>query len=211
MGALCFLRPIMEPLFLVLLLAAGVHLANRFEQRERIALLARYLGRFPIERDMGTLVEGYLPALTEPDSERRTQRLQALAVTEQRLVEKLGEFNTLFEKVWGEQRRVSRWLVAVPRATRMFPRASFDLREAFLIHTEGIARAAANADGLAPRERAFRLTAELLLLQHSCHWFCRSRAVANARMLAHHQSSYAQVLAGVDEKTRRAYTALVAG
>lgn len=201
----------MEPFLLALLLAGGVHLANRFEQQGRIALLARYLGRLPIERDMGTLVEGYLPALTEADAERRAQRRQALAVTEERLVEKLGEFNAAFDKVWGEQRRVSRWPIAVPRATRIFPRASFDLRDAFVIHTQGIATAVANAEGLSPRDRAFRVTAELLLLQHSCHWFCRSRNVAHARLLAHHRSSHAQVLASVGESTRRAYTALVAG
>lgn len=199
----------MEPLILALLLGAGLHLANRFEQRERIALLARHLGRFPIERDMGTLVEGYLPALTEADPGRRTLRLQELQAVEQRLLARLQEFNDVFKTVWGEHVRVSRWPMAVPRATRMFPRQSFDLREAFVIHGDGIARAVENVDALTDRDRAFRITAELLLMQHSCHWYCRSRNVAHARLLAHHQSSHAQVLAGVDERTRRAYLALV--
>lgn len=201
----------METLIFALLLGAGVHLANRFEQRERIALLARHLGRFPIERDMGALVEGYLPALTEAEPGRRMLRLQELHAIEQRLVKRLQEFNDDFRQVWGEHVRVSRWPIAVPRATRIFPRASFDLREAFVLHTDGIARAVENADGLPERDRAFRISAELLLMQHSCHWYCRSRNVAHARLLAHHKTSHAQVLAGVDERTRRAYLALVRG
>jgi hypothetical protein len=26
------------------------------------------------------------------------------------------------------------------------------------------------------KRRAFTMTAELMLMQHTCHWFCRSRA-----------------------------------
>jgi len=76
------------------------------------------------------------------------------------------------------------------------------------IHASGIARAAGNQDGLAPRERAFVMTAELLLMQHSCHWFCKSKTVASARMLARHQTPHAQLVASVSPETRRAYLAL---
>jgi hypothetical protein len=51
----------------------------------------------------------------------------------------------------------------------------------------------------------------MLLLQHSCHWFCRSRALASARLLAHHQSSYEQVLESIDPATRDDYLKLMAG
>ena len=47
-------------------------------------------------------------------------------------------------------------------------------------------------------------------MQHSCHWFCRSRAVASARMLARHKTSYAHLLACVAPQTRAAYQALIA-
>ena len=60
------------------------------------------------------------------------------------------------------------------------------------------------------RERAFTLSAELFLMQHSCHWFCRSRTIASARLLARHQTPHAQVLASVSPETRNAYAALVA-
>lgn len=201
----------MEPLLLGLLLAVGLQVAVRFEQRDRIALLSGHLMRHNLERDMAQLLQDYLPALTEAEPERRAQRLGLLAQVESRLVGNLQAFSTAFSEVWGEHTRVSRWPVAFPRATRLFPRASFDLRRAIALHADGVARAVANEDGLDDKARAFRITAELLLLQHTCHWFCRSRTVANARLVAHHQSSVEQVLASVTETTRRDYAALVAG
>jgi hypothetical protein len=42
-------------------------------------------------------------------------------------------------------------------------------------------------------------------MQHSCHWFCKSRWVASARMLARHQTRYVQLLEAVSEPTRIAY------
>jgi hypothetical protein len=47
-------------------------------------------------------------------------------------------------------------------------------------------------------------------MQHSCHWFCRSKVVASARMLARHKTSYEQLLAAVSPETRQAYQALLA-
>ena len=66
-----------------------------------------------------------------------------------------------------------------------------------------------NRGGLAPRDTAYTLSAELFLMQHTCHWYCRSRAVASARLLARHQPTYAQVLAAVAPSTRQAYRELV--
>ncbi len=74
---------------------------------------------------------------------------------------------------------------------------------------QGLAATLRNDEGLSTRDRAFRATAELLLFQHSCHWFCRSRSVASARLLARHQTAYAQVLAAVAPATREAYRRLV--
>jgi hypothetical protein len=51
----------------------------------------------------------------------------------------------------------------------------------------------------------------MLLLQHSCHWFCKSKSVASARVLVRHQTPYAQVLASVSPETRRAYLDLLGG
>ena len=70
---------------------------------------------------------------------------------------------------------------------------------------------AANAQQLGPKAQAYMMSAELLLMQHTCHWFCRSKAVASARLLARHQTSYAQVLDAVSPATRSDYLALVGG
>ena len=45
-------------------------------------------------------------------------------------------------------------------------------------------------------------------MQHSCHWFCKSKAVASARLVLRHKTSHEQVLAAVAPDTRRAYVAL---
>lgn len=85
------------------------------------------------------------------------------------------------------------------------------MRRALAIHARGIASVVANADGLSSRDKAYMLTAEVLLLQHTCHWFCRSRAVASARMLARHKTDHAQVVGAVSPETREAYLRLTAG
>ena len=73
---------------------------------------------------------------------------------------------------------------------------------------DGIARGVA-AQGITPRDRAFMLSAEIFLLQHTCHWFCKSRLVATARLAARHQTGYAQTLAAVGAETRSLYLTLV--
>jgi hypothetical protein len=50
---------------------------------------------------------------------------------------------------------------------------------------------------------------EMFLMQHSCHWFCRSKTIASARMLAQHQTRYEQALDAVSPETRQAYLAVV--
>ncbi|MDB5732876.1 MAG: hypothetical protein JWQ03_2771, partial [Variovorax sp.] len=50
---------------------------------------------------------------------------------------------------------------------------------------------------------------ELFLKQHTCHWFCKSRTTASARMLARHKTSSKPVLESVDANTRADYRALV--
>jgi hypothetical protein len=93
----------------------------------------------------------------------------------------------------------------------LFPQATFDLRKALLIHGKGIENAASNPRMLSPRDRAYTMSAELFLMQHTCHWFCRSRTVATARALAQHQTPYAQLVASVAPETRTAYLALTGG
>jgi len=196
-------------LFIPLLAAViGMQYLKGQDQRQRIALLGRYLGKFQIERLMENLVNGYLRALDEPDAERRAQIWSMLGTAETELSEQLRRFVEDFAKVWGDKTQVSTLRLALPYATKLFPRAAFDLRHALAIHANGIAATVANRRHLSLRDKAYTLTAEMLLLQHTCHWYCRSRAVASARMLARHQTSHAQLIESVAPETRAAYREL---
>lgn len=201
----------MEWLALVLLLAVGVQGANRAEQAGRIRLLGEHLRRFHIEALMGELTEGYLRALEEADPERQRQLWEALANMERELSRQFSAFAAQFAQVYGGHTQISRLPVALPRVAQLFPRAAFDARKLFAIHAEGIAAVVANEEGLSRRDQAYMLTAELYLMQHSCHWFCRSKRVASMRLVLQHQTPYEQVLGAVSARTRRAYTRLVQG
>jgi hypothetical protein len=79
------------------------------------------------------------------------------------------------------------------------------------VHETDIDALVRNEAGLAQKDKAFTLTAELLLMQHSCQWFCRSKATASARMMARHQTPHEQLVASVSAETRNAYLALIKG
>ncbi|MBS0291836.1 MAG: hypothetical protein JSS01_04860 [Proteobacteria bacterium] len=195
--------------FLVLALAfTGTYLLNHQQQRRRIALLAQHLQPYQIEQQMETLTQGYLRAMGEQDLERRLQVLGVLAPTEAQLTGQFERFAADFRRVPAPLARVSRLPLGLPFATQLFPAASFDMRDLLDLHARGMARALRNEDGLSPRDRAYTMTAELLLMQHSCHWFCKSKAVASARVMARHQTSHAQLVASVSPETRKAYRAL---
>ncbi|HPW85382.1 MAG TPA: hypothetical protein PLL83_13430 [Rhodoferax sp.] len=179
------------------------------EQKRRIALLASYLGRYDIEKLMETLMDGYLRALGEGSAERQAQVWEHLHAQEDKLRDQFQQFAAAFADVWADSARVSTLPIAFPWADKLFPAQAFDLRHALQIHARGIDAAVSNVRQDAPKDRAFTLTAELMLMQHTCHWFCRSKNVASARLLARHQTHYHQVLAAVSEKTRMQYTQLI--
>lgn len=201
----------MNLLFPLALIVLAAYLLKSRDQKRRIALLAGYLGKYQIESLMESLTQGYLRALGEDDPQRRAQIWSMLDTAEVTLCEQFSRFVADFSRVDAAQARVSKLPIAVPYADRLFPTATFDLRQALKIHAQGIAQAANNALGQTQKAKAFTLSAELFLMQHTCHWFCRSKAVASARMLAQHKTPYAQLLASVAPDTRKAYTALVAG
>ncbi|AVS63051.1 hypothetical protein C8241_16405 [Paracidovorax avenae] len=199
----------MDTLIMAAFIAAGVHMLNLRQQRRRIGLLARHLANYQIEKLMENLLEGYLRALGEKEEARRDQIWQLLRTTEQQLAEQFQRFAAEFSQVPPEKTRVSRIPVALPFALQLFPAASFDLRQVFVVHAQGIARGVRNDAGLTQRDKAFTLTAELLLMQHTCHWFCKSKTVASARMVARHRTPHQQLVESVSPETRRAYLALV--
>ena len=197
----------MDILILLLALFAGIAFLNAREQKQRIALLGHHLSQYQIETLMEKLSDGYLRALGEDDPQRREQIWSMLATAEQSLVEQFNRFAGDFTRVDAAQARVSTLGFALPGASRWWPGASFDAREAFRLHASGIAEAAAS-QGKSLRDKAFTLSAELFLMQHTCHWFCRSRAVASARLMRRHQTRHEQVLEAVTPRTRDAYRAL---
>lgn len=193
----------------VALLALVLHVFKSREQAERVALLGSYLSMFQIEKLMADVFSGYDRALNETDADRQTQVWRYLEPQEQTLAEQFGRFVQEFAQVYEARARVSRLPLALPFVSLAVPALTFDLRRLMAVHGRGIAQAVANSKGLSPKNRAFAIMAELMLMQHSCHWFCRSKLVASARLMARHQTAYAQVLDAVVQPTRQAYLVVV--
>ena len=195
--------------FLIFLaLTGGALYFKAAEQRRRITLLAKHLGQFEIEKLMETLMQGYQRALGEDGAERQRQVWAHFASQEEKLSGQFSEFAVVFSGVWADSALVSTLPVAMPRADKLFPAATFDVRKAFQIHADGLHAAVRNTQPQSDKDRAYAITAELMLMQHTCHWFCRSKAVASARLLKQHKTRYEQVLAAVSPPTRQRYTVL---
>jgi len=202
--------------FLVTLVAAfAAWSLNTRAERARIALLATHLKQFDIEKLMETLCEGYMRALGETDPQRRQAIWALLEPSEQRIAEQFRQFAQSFAKVEAEAARVMRldWPASAllnllgQASAGLLQRHSFDMRRLLELHAQAIADAAAQVSQRAP-DKAFTLLAELMLMQHSCHWFCKSRHVASARLILRHQTPYEKVLTSVAPATRQAYQAL---
>lgn len=192
---------------LLLALAAGWMIKSRVQQ-QRIALLARFLSRYRIEKHIESVTQGYLRALGEQDPGRREPIWQLLQDPEQALCRQTLQLANDFGAASAEATRVSKLPLWLPFASRLA--ASFDMREALRVHARGICRAVEGNAAASARDRAYAISAELLLLQHTCHWFCRSKWIASARMRSRHRTSYEQALASVLPQTRAEYLALVA-
>ena len=199
----------LELLSLLVTLGLVLHWFNSQDRRERTALLASQLRPFQIERLMQQLTEAYMRALGESDAERQAQVLQAQHAAEAQLAEQFQSLARAFAQLPAPQARTLK--LALPGIDKVLPQATFDTRRMLQVHADGIARVVRNDSGRTPRERAYTLMAEMFLMQHSCHWFCRSKTIASARMLAQHQTHYEQAVQAVSPETREAYLALVQG
>jgi hypothetical protein len=198
----------MDLIVLAILVALSAWAIKARDQRRRIALLGRHLARYQIEKHMETLTQGYLRALGETDPQRGEPIWNMLRSTEQELCSQFRRFVIDFSRAHEADTRVSKLPVYIPFATKLVDR-TFDLRKALAIHARGISQAVEGGGHLSPKSIAFTLSAELFLMQHTCHWFCKSRTVASARMLARHKTTYEQLVAAVSPDTRAAYCALV--
>jgi hypothetical protein len=186
----------------------GYTLKSRAEGR-RIALLGLHLGNYQIEKLMETLTEGYARALGENDAARRASIWQLMNGSEDKLAAQLKQLADSLAKVSAAETGVNLWPWPLSEAASWAPSARFDLREALKIHAAGLARASSHNDAVSAPARAFTLSAELFLMQHTCHWFCKSKTIASARLLVRHKTPYEMVLQSVSPETRRAYNALV--
>jgi hypothetical protein len=198
----------MDILPLVILLAIGFLLLKKSEQRKRITLLGRHLSNYQIEKLMETLAAGYLRALGESEPQRREQIWRHLDGAEAQLSQQFSRFSAEFSRLNDADTRVSTLALPIPYAANVFPQATFDVRKALALHAEALTQAVSNPSQRTLKQKAFTLSAELFLIQHTCHWFCNSKTVASARLLARHQTSHEQVVAAVAPETRAAYVAL---
>jgi hypothetical protein len=183
--------------------------------RARVHLLALHLQPYDIEKLMQTLSEGYQRALAEEQVQRRLAIWQLLESSQSRLAEQVTRLASDLGQLPADRARMAKLplrSLSEP-LLRLMPglqkRHAVDLRALMALHARSLTRAATPDAAGGPSSRARTFLAEMLLLQHSCHWFCRSRALASARLLAHHQSSYTQVLESVDPTTRDNYLQLV--
>lgn len=201
----------MDIFVLSLILAGVAFFFQRRDEQRRIVLLGSHLGQYQIEKLMETLTEGYMRALGEPNPERQQQIWSMLGTTEQALGEQFKRFVADFARLDAEATRASKLPLSGFYTRSWLPGSTFDFRAALAIHAEGINRAIRQevGTGNGAKDKAFTLLAELFLMQHSCHWFCKSKAVASTRLVLRHQTPYEKVLESVAPATRRAYEALV--
>ena len=199
----------MDIFLMTALVAVGVYFVVKKEERRRILLLGSHLGQYQIEKLMETVAGGYQRALEAADQQRREQIWQQMGSHEVKLSEQFNDFASTFAKSGEPDTRVSRLPLALPYADKVLPAVTFDMRKAMAIHARGIASAVRNSAARSAKGRAFSISAELFLMQHTCHWFCKSRAVASARVMVRHQTSYKQLLDAVSPETRQAYSELV--
>ena len=197
----------MDLLLTLALVLAVFWMAKARLQQQRIALLARFLSGRSIEKDIESLSEGYLRALGEPDAARREQVWSVLRSTEEALCRQMRQLASDFAAADPAATRVSKLPIWLPLSSAFA--GSFDMREALRVHARGICRAVDEPAAESAKDRAFAISAEMLLMQHTCHWFCRSKSVASARMLARHRTSYEQLVGAVLPRTRSDYLDLV--
>lgn len=193
------------------LIAFGAYMLKAAYQRKRIVLLGSQLRPFQIDKLMEDITQGYMRALGESNAARQDQIWALLHDSETRLCEQFKRFVAEFSRLDAAQTRISRVPLGPPYADQLLPRTAFDFRKVLQVHAQGLEDAVTNTAQRSPKDRAFVLLAELLLMQHSCHWFCRSKSVASARMVLRHQTSYTQALDAVTPTTRKAYLAAVQG
>jgi len=191
-------------IFLLTLFVVWQLLRSRY-QRERITFLGQRLAGLQLERHMETLTTGYARAIHEQDESRQLQILETFAPAERAAAAQIQTLADAMQKADAQETAMGPFSFCLPYAERFVPVRMRDFRELLQIHANGLRHAADNDSQWDPKTRAFHLSAELYLFQHSCHWFCKSRVVADARLQVRHQLTHQKVVDSVSEPTRLRY------
>ncbi|CAM4069782.1 hypothetical protein [Bordetella muralis] len=174
-------------------------------QRTHIVLLGRHLANLQLERHMETLTQGYIRAIKADTEARQLQVLETFAPTERSVAAQVLSLAKSMQQESRQDTPMCMLSFCVPYIERFLPSMTRDFRELLHIHAAGLRHVVDNNDGWDPKTRAYHLSAELYLFQHSCHWYCKSRNVADARLMLRHQVSHQKVLDSVSTVTRLAY------
>lgn len=174
-------------------------------QKAHIHLLSHHLASLQLEKHIETLTQGYLRAINAETESRQHQIFEALAQSELAVASQTQSLATSIQTEDSMKTRVGTLPFCLPYIEHVMPSLTRDFRELLRIHAEGIQHVVNNEMNWSPKERAFHLSAELYLFQNSCHWFCKSRNVANARLQLQHKVNFDKTLESVSEFTRTAY------
>ena len=174
-------------------------------QRTHIVLLGRHLANLQLERHMETLTQGYIRAIKADTEARQLQVLETFAPTERSVAAQVLSLARSMQQESFQDTPVCMLSLCIPYIERFLPSMTRDFRELLHIHAAGLRHVVDNNDGWDPKTRAYHLSAELYLFQHSCHWYCKSRNVADARLMLRHQVNHQKVLDSVSTVTRTAY------
>ena len=195
----------MEFTFGLLMVFVAWQLLRTRYQRSHIALLGQHLANMQLERHMETLTQGYTRAIHEKDEGRQLQVLETFAQTESAVAAQLRSLAEAMQKESEPDTSMVVLPMCLPYAERFLPSVTRDFRKLLHIHAAGLRHVVDNEGGWDLKTRAYHLSAELYLFQHSCHWFCKSRGVANARLMLRHQVQHQKALESVSAVTRTAY------
>ncbi|NYT64730.1 hypothetical protein H0A58_01955 [Alcaligenaceae bacterium] len=195
----------MNTVLILLLFALAWQMLRVRYQRTHILLLGQHLSSLQLERHMETLTEGYTRAIGETDEIRQRQVLEMFTQNEAAVATQSLALANAMQKESLQATSMTTLPFCLPYAEQFLPGITRDFRKLLHIHAAGLRYVVDNQGGWDAKNRAFHLSAELYLLQHSCHWFCKSRAVADARLLMRHQVQHQKVLESVSDVTRLAY------
>lgn len=191
----------------VLLLATVIvwRLLCTHYQKAHIALLGKHLAPLQLEKHIETLTQGYVRAIHADTESRQLQILDSFAQTEQAIASQIQSLAHNMQKESEINTSMGTLSFCVPYIERFAPSLCRDFRQLLHIHAQGIQSVVDNDSNWNPKDRAFHLSAEIYLFQNSCHWFCKSRTIANARLQVQHKVSFQKTLDSVSETTRAAY------